>query len=96
MKTAQRHCKKQLPASFRRIGLAIGLASLMIVAGCGSQPSFGDQPYRYVSEVEQCRDGSIMVCEVNSRCRCHLLDEEQDRIQRASMRGQMRRGRPRH
>ncbi len=99
MKIAPRHTGERVPASFRQIGIAIGLASLMIVAGCGSQPSLSDLPYHHVAAVGQCREASTMVCKIKSKsmsCRCQDVEEYQDRFQRASTRRQIRRQRPRN
>jgi hypothetical protein len=96
MKIAPRHTRERVPASFRQIGIAIGLASLMIVAGCGSQPSLGELPYHHVAAVGQCREGSIMVCKINSTCRCHIVDTDQDRFKRVSTRGRPGKRRPNH
>ncbi len=105
MKAAQRHTRERLPASCRQIGITIGLAALMIVAGCGSQPSLSDLPYHHAATTEQCRDGSTMFCTIRSpdvfgkgpmsSCRCQFIDEYQDRYQRASTRRQLRRRHPR-
>jgi len=102
MNTAQCHSRERLPASLRQIGIAIGLTSLSIIAGCSSQPPLGVLQEDNIRADGQCREHWVLACQVDPvsslgkepqrSCACQQID----RFEQTPMRSGFSRRRTQH